>query len=157
MGTNSKQYDTIPMNYGGILCCICIWLLAWVITPSLDESAKFVMDLVCIGMAFVLLGCLRHYRLDANGVTQFYLASKERQIPWEDVAQIGILYTTTYAKGGGKRYIVIIPKGCELPDPSQYNSLNYLRRNEKKIIKLPSNKTNIALVQKYYGPLDFDS
>ena len=157
MSTNSKQYDTIPMNYGGILCCICIWLLAWVITPSLDESAKSGMYLVCIGMAFVLLGCLRHYRLDANGVTQFYLASKERQIPWEDVAQIGILYTTAYAKGGGKRYIVIIPKGCELPDPSQYNSLDYLRRNEKKIIKLPSNKTNIALVQKYYGPLDFDN
>ena len=157
MDTTSKQYDTIPMNYGGILCCICIWLLAWVITPSLDESAKSGMYLVCIGMAFVLLGCLRHYRLDANGVTQFYLASKERQIPWEDVAQIGILYTTAYAKGGGKRYIVIIPKGCELPDPSQYNSLDYLRRNEKKIIKLPSNKTNIALVQKYYGPLDFDN
>ena len=100
MDTTSKQYDTIPMNYGGILCCICIWLLAWVITPSLDELAKSVMDLVCIGMAFVLLGCLRHYRLDAHGFTQFYLGSKERQISWEDVAQIGVLYATTYAKGG---------------------------------------------------------
>ena len=149
MDTTSKQYDTIPMNYGGILCCICIWLLAWVITPSLDESAKSGMYLVCIGMAFVLLGCLRHYRLDAHGVTQFYLCSKERQIPWEDVAQIGVLYTTTYAKGGGKRYIVIIPKDCELPDQDQYNHLDYLRRNEKQIIKFPSNKTNIALVQKY--------
>ena len=157
MSTTSNQHDTIPINYGGILCCICIWLLAWVITPSLDESAKAGIYLVCIGMAFVLLGCLRHYRLDANGVTQFYLASKERQIPWVNVAQIGILYATTYAKGGGKRYIVIIPKGCELPNPGQYNSLDYLRRNEKKIIKLPSSRNNIALIRKYYGPLDFDN
>lgn len=155
MGMNSKQYDTIPINYGGILCCVCIWGLAWFLVPRLEGTAKSGMYLVCIGMAFVLLGCLRHYRLDAHGVIQFYLASKERQIPWVNVAQIGILYATTYAKGGGKRYIVIIPKGCELPDPSQYNSLDYLRRNEKKIIKLPSSRNNIALIQKYYGPLDF--
>lgn len=95
------------------------------------------------------LGCLRHYRLDAHGVTQFYLGSKERQISWEDVAQISVLYATTYAKGGGKRYIVIIPKDCELPDQDQYNHLDYLRRNEKKIIKFTCNKNNIALVQKY--------
>ena len=155
MGMNSKQHDTIPMNYGGILCCMCIWGLSWFLAPSLDGTAKSVMDLVCIGMAFVLSGCLRYYCLDAHGVTQFYLTSKERQISWEDAAQIGILYTTTYAKGGGKRYIVIIPKGCELPDPSQYNSLDYLRRNEKKIVKFSGNKNNIALVQKYYGPLNF--
>ena len=153
---NTNQHDNIPINYGGILCCVCIWLLAWVITPSLDESAKSGMYLVCIGMACVLLGCLRHYRLDAHGVTQFYLCSKERQIPWEDVAQIGVLYTTTYAKGGGKRYIVIIPKDCELPDQDQYNHLDYLRRNEKQIIKFPGSKNNIEMVQKYYGPLDFD-
>ena len=118
---------------------------------------KSEMYLVSIGTVLVLLGCFWHYRLDEHGITQLYFGAKSKYIAWNDVVQIGILYTTTYAKGGGRRYIVIIPKGCELPNISEYNGMDYIRCNEKQIIKFPSRSQNIRLVEKYYGPLDFSS
>ena len=148
--------DTIPFNYGFALFFVCVLIYAWVAPLSEDESERYRDYSLRILPFITLLECFWHYRLDEQGITQLYFGIKIKQILWEKTAQVGVIYTTTYAKGNGEWHIVIVPKWCELPDPKEYNGLSYIRRNRKQIFRIPRNRRNIALIEKYYGPLDFD-
>lgn len=154
---NKKEYCTIPINYGGVLFGICGLVFAWCGAPLLKISEIYMDYFLGAASILVLFGSFWHYHLDKQGITQSYFGVKRRKILWENVEQIGVIYTTTYVRGSGRRHIVIIPKGCELPDLRKHNGLDYIRRNRKRIMKLPCNRKNIELIEKYYGVLDFDS
>lgn len=116
------NYDSIPVNYPGALCCVCIFGLIRYIAPSLDASQRILTYFMYAGILYGLSGCFWHYRLDESGITQYYLGFRDRQMLWKNAEAVGILYSTTYAKGNGQKYIVIIPKLCELPDLNRYDA-----------------------------------
>lgn len=155
--TNESKCDNIPINYLGALCCVCIFGVVLYVAPSIESSERILVYCMYAGIVYCLLGCFWNYRLDNNGITQYFLGFKDRQLLWKNVEAVGILYSTTYAKGNGQKYIVIIPKLCELPNLNQYNGLDYIRRNRKRIMKLSYNRKHIELVEKYYGSIDFGS
>lgn len=153
---NTNEYGTIPINYGAILFSIFGFVFAWCGASILEASEKYMAYFIIAASILVFFGSLWHYRLDHQGVTQFYFGVKRRKILWENVAQVGVIYTTTYARGSGQRHIIIVPKWCELPDLKQHNGQAYVRRNRRRIMKFPCNRKNAELIEKYYGALDFD-
>lgn len=152
---NENKCDRIPINYLGALCCVCIFGVVWYVAPSIESSERILVYFMYAGIAYGSLGCFWNYRLDENGITRYFLGFKDRQLLWKNVESVGILYSTTYAKGSGQKYIVMIPEYCELPDLNQYNGLDYMRRNRKRIMKRSCNRKYIEFVEKYYGPVDF--
>lgn len=159
MFTNQEasEYSTIPINYGGVLFSIFGLFFAWFGAPLLKASERYMARFIAVASLLVLFGSFWHYRLDQQGITQFYFGVKRRRILWENVAQVGVIYTTTYARGSGQRHIIIVPKWCELPDPNRRNGQAYVRRNRRRIMKFPCNQKNTELIAEYYGVLDFDS
>ena len=100
---NSYQYDTIPMEYAGILFLLCGNAILWYIAPTADRTLMLEIYAISIITIPILFSCLWHYRLDEQSVTKLHCGIRKRRLLWENVEQVGIIYI----KGNAPKPMVI--------------------------------------------------
>ena len=164
----STKVKTIKNNGAGF-----VWpqreyfVMALIATPvivvlfAIGAFDDLPLNLVDVPLAFILYDAAMFYlgticfRLSEEGVVQYNFGVKTRRILWSDVDQVGTGYTGSGAAivitlKGNKRYVPLKDSG-RVRDAEWFSMLNH-----KGCILIKKASMARALVEKFYGELDYE-
>lgn len=107
------------------------------------------------GVIYLLWHCTVTYQVNFSGVTMRRFGIPVRFVSWEKISQIG------RAQLGNGECLIITQIGCEKfeyrrGNPKSYLAERYLRKHRAKTLCIENVKTGVPIIEKYYGPLDYD-
>lgn len=139
------------ITYVSFSISLVIWLLTdeigiWWLEVLIVIGAVSVLSFLGAGLDVFLFG--HRVIITDNGVeTTGRICAKIT--PWNEIIQVGSMHQER------ADVLVLVKKGGRIMKEKTWSEW-FVLRNPGKLIFLPDDEANRAIVHRYYGPLDFD-
>lgn len=152
--------DTVSADYPVIVLVVLILLpvcfLFFRNWDSLDSLKRLALPVILVLAFYALWDSSQSFVLNEFGMKRYRLGKLTQEIPWDQVAQIGITTRQDGLKGSTQPFILIVLKGWESYDPNMDQAYRFISRNKGGVITINYIKRNAPLFEKHYGSFDFD-
>lgn len=162
MSDNAKQHDIIPPDWISAIFSFLVGfagIFAEFYFDDLSWKTRYIVAPLGIVICIVLFIKNSHsYALTDKKISCRIFGLSYRQIPWNNICQIGVSKRgPSSGVGGYAPFIILSLSGCPRFRPGVDYGGKYIGRHPFRTVVIQYSKRNVELLEKHYGPLDYFS